>query len=303
MKYVFLALFLIFTQVPFAAASGNTPSFPLPMNTGSLSVRPLRELLDPRLQQRLVAKLTGRSYWHQMIRDKKMAVGLVDLSRPSRILFARVNGNQMMYAASLPKIAVLLAAAHSMEYRLIPRTPELVTDLHLMIRKSDNPAATRVIERMGMVRIQQILALEQYAFYDEAHGGGLWVGKKYAQAGKRYPDPVGGISHGATATQVCRFYYLLAMGKLISPERSREMLEILFNPGLHHKFVNTLERIAPKALLFRKSGTWKSWHSDSVLVWGPDWRRYIAVALVEDKNGESILRKLIPELEAVLKTR
>jgi beta-lactamase class A len=79
------------------------------------------------------------------------------------------------------------------------------------------------------------------------------------------------------------------------------MLEILVNPGINHKFVNTLHRIVPRATLFRKSGTWKTWHSDSVLVWGPQWRRYIAVALVDNKNGEKILRKLIPELETVLK--
>lgn len=110
-----------------------------------------------------------------------------------------------------------------------------------------------------------------------------------------------GLGHAATATQVCRFYYLLTMGNLISREKSGEMLDILFRPGLHHKFVKTLEELSPRAFLFRKSGTWKTWHCDSILVWGPEWRRYIAVALVEDQKGEVILRKLIPELEAVLK--
>jgi beta-lactamase class A len=90
------------------------------------------------------------------------------------------------------------------------------------------------------------------------------------------------------------------MGKLISRERSREMLEILVNPGIEHKFVSTLKQTVPQAFVFRKSGTWKTWHSDSVLVWGPEWRRYIAVALIDNPNGETILRKLIPALEAVL---
>lgn len=91
------------------------------------------------------------------------------------------------------------------------------------------------------------------------------------------------------------------MGRLISPERSRQMLEILVDPDLKHKFVNALKNIAPDVKIFRKSGTWKTWHSDSVLAWGPEWRRYIAVALVEDTNGEMILRKLLPVLESVLK--
>jgi beta-lactamase class A len=298
---VVLLLFLSLWGLINAEASNNH-DFPLPLDVADSKILPLRDLLDENLQQQLTVRLSRNPAWRKMIEEKKMAIGLVDLSNPSKVLFARVNGNHMMYAASLPKIAVLLGAFHCLENRLIPPDPKLTADLNLMIRKSDNRAATRVIERIGMERIQEILTLEQYAFYDETRDGGLWVGKKYAKTGKRIPDPIKGISHAATATQVCRFYYLLAMGKLVSREKSREMLEILFNPGISHKFVKTLQNIAPRAMLFRKSGTWKGWHSDSVLVWGPGWRRYIAVALIEDKNGESILRNLIPELEAVLKS-
>lgn len=111
-----------------------------------------------------------------------------------------------------------------------------------------------------------------------------------------------GISHAATVTQVCRFYYLVATGRIIGPERSRQMLEDLSQPGLHHKFVGVLERRAPAAQLFRKSGTWRDWHSDSVLVWGPE-RRYILVALAETPRGEAILRGLAGTVDDVLAGR
>jgi len=236
-----------------------------------------------------------------LIQNKKMSIGLVDMTDPSNSLFAVVNGDEMMYAASLPKIAILLTAFYCFENKIIQQTPDVMKDLNLMIRKSDNKAATRMIEKVTMKRIQKVLTMEEFGFYDKTCGGGLWVGKKYAQTGKRIPEPLKGLSHAATASQVCRFYYLLATGKLINKEKSREMLEILINPGIEHKFVKALHKIGPNAALFRKSGTWKTWHSDSVLVWGPEWRRYIAVALVENKNGEEILRKLIPALETVLK--
>jgi len=101
---------------------------------------------------------------------------------------------------------------------------------------------------------------------------------------------------------VCRFYYLLANGKLINEKRSKEMLAALENPELHHKFVNTLDKIAPNARLFRKSGSWRTYHSDSVLVWGQDPdRRYIIVALIDDANGEQIIRDLVRPIEKVLK--
>lgn len=111
-----------------------------------------------------------------------------------------------------------------------------------------------------------------------------------------------GLSHGASMTQVCRFYYLLAMSQLVNRQRSIQMLDILSDPEIHHKFVNTLNNVAPDATLYRKSGTWRNWHSDSVMVWGPLWRRYIVVGLIEDKQGEQILRDLIPTVEEVIKS-
>ena len=72
------------------------------------------------------------------------------------------------------------------------------------------------------------------------------------------------------------------------------------DPALHHKFVNTLDKIAPKADIYRKSGSWKNWHSDSVLVWGPD-RKYILVALIDDSQGEQIVRDLVIPLEKAMK--
>jgi len=76
------------------------------------------------------------------------------------------------------------------------------------------------------------------------------------------------------------------------------------NPDLHHKFVNTIEKLAPHALLFRKSGSWKTYHSDSILVWGDDPnRRYILVGLIDDPNGEQIIRNLARSAENILKKK
>jgi beta-lactamase class A len=143
----------------------------------------------------------------------------------------------------------------------------------------------------------------RYDFYDEETGGGLWVGKRYASTGPRLGDPLKNISHGATVTQVCRYYYLLTFGKLVNFERSKDMLSYLGDPELHHKFVNTLDQVAPKAKVYRKSGSWQNFHSDSALVWGAGFRKYILVALVEDKEGETIMRDLIFEVDKKLKPK
>ena len=261
--------------------------------------QPLYESVDLQLQKQLEARLNAVPEWKRLIARKRMAIGLVDLSGPQP-RFARVNGNQMMYAASLPKIAILVSAYVSFEDGSLEETPEIHEDLASMIRVSSNSAATRLIDRVGMKKIQATLRDPKYGFYDEKRGGGLWVGKRYASAGPRIGDPVHNISHGATATQVCRFFYLLSTGRLINPQRSEMMLADLADPHLHHKFVSQVEERAPGARMYRKSGTWKQWHSDAIMVRGDQWRNYILVGLVESTSGETILRQVLPAVEELI---
>ena len=282
------------------AASKPTPHPALPSPVPDAEWRSLYDSADPDLQRALTRAIEARPEWRSLTRRRMMAVGLVDLTEIEKPRFARINGSTMMYAASLPKIAILLAAYAAFDDGSLAETPEVHADLAAMIRTSNNAAATRMIDRVGFDKIQQVVTDPRYEFYDPAHGGGLWVGKRYAKTGRRVGDPIGNISHAATATQVCRLYYLLATGRVISPERSLQMLDDLADPGHHHKFVSVLEKRAPSARLFRKSGSWQRWHSDSVLVWEAGWRRYILVAMVESDNGERIMRELVPVVEDVL---
>ncbi len=298
---LYLVLVPLLSAVALAAPGAARAEAPeLPLNLADGVYRPLYERVDATLQKALEIALQRVPEWRPLVRQKKLAVGVVDLAVPEQPRFARVNGNTMMYAASLPKIALLLAAYASFEDGSLEETPEVHRDLAAMIRTSDNAAATAVIDRLGFEKIARVMTDPRFRLYDRERGGGLWVGKRYAKQGRRVGDPLGGISHAATVTQVCRFYYLLATGQVLSPERSRQMLEDLADPGLHHKFVGVLERRAPLARLFRKSGTWKQWHSDSILVWGPGWRRYILTGMVESPQGDQILRDLVPVAERLL---
>ena len=300
-----IALMLLLDQVvatpPVAATvTPPTPPLNLPSPVPESSWRSLYDSVDPALQGQLERTLYTRARWAKLLRAHRMAVGVVDLTDLEQPRFARLNGNVEMYAASLPKIGILLAAHVAIAEGTLEDTPEVEADLVKMIRFSSNEAATRMIDRLGFDTIERTLTDRRYQLYDPKRGGGLWIGKRYAKSGNRVGDPLQNISHAATVTQVCRFYYLLATGRVISPERSEKILADLADPGLHHKFVGVLELRAPGAQLFRKSGTWKQWHSDSVMVWGPQWRRYILVGMVEDESGEKILRELLPLVEGVL---
>ena len=274
----------------------------LPLHFPDSLVKPMQKLLDAQLQLKLEAVIRQNPKWSALVKQKQMSVGLVDMRDPFHAKFARINGDRMMYAASLPKIAVLLTCMDGIEKGTLQPTPEIKQDMRLMIARSDNAATTRMIDRVGLEQIAEVMQDSDYHFYDASKGGGLWVGKRYAKTGPRYGDPLMNISHGATATQVCRYYYLLAYGHLINYQRSKEMLGYLGDPELHHKFVNTLDRVAPTAKVYRKSGTWHEYHADSALVWGPDGRRYILVALVQDPDGEWIMRQLIKVVDEKLIT-
>nr|WP_321222640.1 serine hydrolase [uncultured Psychroserpens sp.] len=260
----------------------------------------LSEIENLELRNLLYTEINSNPTWQGLISRNLMSIGVVDLSIEGDYKYAGINDEFMMYAASLPKIAILLAAMDAIDKGELEYTKEIKKDLRLMISKSNNQASTRMIDRLGYEKIEAVLRDPQTKLYDEEEGGGLWVGKRYAAGGKRNPEPMKGLSHAATAKQVCRFYYQLAMGNLVSTERSEEMLEIMKDPALHHKFVNTLDKIAPNATVYRKSGSWKHWHADSALVWGPK-RKYIIVALIDNDLGEQIIRDLVIPVEKVLK--
>ena len=255
------------------------------------AVARLRDYQDKNFEAQLKAAIMANPTWAKLYREKKLSVGLVDLSNENNPRFATLNGKHMMYAASLPKIAVLAAAHDAIERGELRETAEVKADMRLMIAKSNNAATTRMIDRVGFEHIERTMRDPRHALYDPNFGGGLWVGKRYAAGGRRYPDPMKGISHAATTDQICRYFYLLANGQLVSEASSKKMMSYLVDPELHHKFVNTLDRVAPNAKVYRKSGSWSVYHADCALVQGPK-RNYIMTALVEDPAGEQIIREL-----------
>ncbi|QRM90557.1 hypothetical protein FG167_15395 [Lacinutrix sp. WUR7] len=274
----------------------------LPIQVDDSKIMPLTTLKSSYLQENLENQLNANPSWKKLIAQNKMSVGIVDLSNPDQVRYASVNGEYMMYAASLPKIAVLLTAMDAIDRGELKETTEVKNDMRLMIGKSNNAAATRMINRVGYEKIESVMTDPKYMFYDEDCGGGLWCGKRYGGGGDTNREPLKNLSHAATVDQVCRYYYLLAHGKLVNNNRSKQMLDIMGTPDLHHKFVNAIEKIAPQAQLFRKSGSWRTYHSDSILVWGNDPnRRYILVALIDDANGEQIIRSLVHPIENALK--
>jgi len=257
----------------------------------------LRDSFDPALQS-AVDTAIHQSGLSTPVGQGKLAITLVDLTEPDTPRVAAVNGDKMIYAASLPKIAILLGAFEEIERGGMALDRQTWADLREMIRVSSNSAATQLLNRVGKPKLANILRSPRYRLYDPSHNGGLWVGKDYAKKGVWQRDPLHNLSHGATAMQTARFYYLLETGRLVSPQRSQQMKALLGDSGINHKFVKGLAD-RPGARIFRKSGSWRHWHADSALIEHNGFT-YVAVALAESSQGGEWLSRLIGPLDDVI---
>jgi len=262
---------------------------------------PLWEFRDSKLQEQLESALRRLGFADEVAR-RRLAVALVDVSEPDKPRMAAVNGDTMIYAASLPKIAVMLAAFEKIAQGKMKYDKETRQLLQDMIRRSSNQATTELMHRVGKKYIARVLFSPRYRLYDLNRNGGLWVGKDYAKSGLYRRDPLHNLSHGATAIQVARFYYLLNTEQLVTPEHSRMMKDVMSGEHIDHKFVKGLRAKIPHFSLFRKSGSWRTFHSDSALI-EHHGKSYIAVALSNHPNGSDWMGRIIVALDDIIVRR
>jgi beta-lactamase class A len=241
------------------------------------------EALDKKLREKL--EMTAQ----------QTAAGLLDLNT---LCLAMINPDREEYAASVPKIGILLAYFELNPQAATELDPTTQHELGLMIKVSDNAMAAKFSRQLGLKEIQKVL--DKFHFYDASHGGGIWVGKHYGKDAERYGSPIADNSHAATVRQLLRYYLLLEQGKLVSPAASEKMREIFESPDIPHaqiKFVKALSH--PDLKIIRKSGTWQNWLHDSAVITGPG-RHYILVALTKHPKGDEYLEQLAREVDDLM---
>lgn len=252
---------------------------------------------DAGLQRRVEAidaELRGR--W--AIPVERTAVGVLDLKT---LRLAMVRPDQIDYAASVPKIAIMLAWFHEHPEAGMALAPEMRRDLGLMIKQSDNAIAARLSQEIGLKRVQAVL--NAHGFYDASRGGGIWMGKHYGRGTERHLDPVGGHSHAATVRQLLRFYLLLEQERLVSPEASRRMREIMASPEIPHREDKFVRGLAGRGVdVRRKAGWWEAWAHDTAIVTGRG-RHYVVVAMTQHQQGDDYLAALAAAVDDVLTAR
>jgi beta-lactamase class A len=260
---------------------------------------PLWSYRDASLEDELSDAIRGLGLdW--AIQQHKLAVALVDITDIRDPRVAALNGDTMMYAASLPKICVMLAAYQKAAEGRFKIDDAIYLRLLRMIRLSSNQDATALMDLIGKDYIARVMLSPRYRLYDPYHNGGLWAGKDYAPVSAWRRDPIYNLSHGATAMQVARFYYLLETGRLVSPDASHEMKEILRHSASDNKFLRGIRAIRPEAIVYRKGGTWGSAHADGALIERRDGATYIAVGLADDPMSGEWLNQIIIAMDRLI---
>ncbi len=227
---------------------------------------------------------------------EQTAVGVLDLTTPR---LAMIHPDRIEYAASVPKIGILLAYFQLHPEAATSLDPVTRHELGLMVKASSNEMAAKYSRLLGLKVIQGVL--DDHGFYDEMHGGGIWVGKHYGRGDERYPDPVGDHSHAATVRQLLRYFLLLEQGKLVSRDASRTMREIFALAEVPHDHIKFVEGLAGRDVhIIRKWGTWEDWRHDAAVIQGPD-RHYILVALTRHAEGDNYLVELAKAIDDLMR--
>jgi len=218
---------------------------------------------------------------------EQAAVGVLDLRR---LRLAMIHPDRGEYAASVPKIGILLAYFHLRADAALNLTDDVRHELGLMVKASSNEAAAKFSKMLGLKEIQSVL--NGCGFYDADHGGGIWVGKHYGVSSERQGDPVGDNSHAATVRQLLRFYLLLEQGRLVSGAASKTMREIFESPQIPHDNIKFVQALGGENVeIIRKWGSWEDWLHDSAIV-RDERRHYILVGLTHHPRGDEYLVKV-----------
>jgi beta-lactamase class A len=263
----------------------------------------LRDQFDPEFQAVLEGVLRKRrddGFWLD-VEEKRMSVVVVDVTPLDQPQVAALNPDVMMYAASLPKLAIALGVIVKIDRGAMTLDIETRNELGRMIRNSSNSDATRLLHKVGIADLAAIVQEPRFGLYAPEFDGGLWVGKAYDKTPRVMGDPLHGLSHGATAMQVARFYYLAMTGQLADWDYWPVLQEALADPKVNHKFVKGLEG-RKDVKIFRKSGTWRTTHADSGIIARPN-QTYIAVVLANDIDGEHRLQQMIVAIDDMMIAR
>ncbi len=173
----------------------------------------------------------------------KIAITVIDPAEPANPARGSYRGDAATYPASVVKLFYLVAAHHQMETGALARTPELERALHDMIVDSSNDATALVVDlltgttggpelddaALGAFLDKRNLMNRYFASlgYDKINlNQKTWCEGPYGRE-RQALGPNRENRNRLTTDAVARLWYGIVTGRAASPERTREMLNLL----------------------------------------------------------------------------
>jgi beta-lactamase class A len=308
-RNTFAALTALLLMIP-AIASDSLAGFAAAKTSPALQA-----VLD-----RTVATTLAKS-WTPSLATNHVAITVVDLATPGAPVFASYRGDVPIYPASVIKLFYLAAAHRWMEDGKLPDTPELRRAMRDMIVESYNEPSHYIIDLLtGTTSGPELSAEEIKVWWDKRNAVNRWfaslgypptinVSKKpwcegpygrETQAIEAFEPKRNFLTTEATA----RLMTEIALGKCVSPERSRQMLELMARDFTSvatdpkdqaHDFTGIALKRGMK--LWSKCGQTSQTRHDTALVELPGGRRLVIVTFTTDHAEE---REIIPGIAGEL---
>lgn len=153
----------------------------------------------------------------RLLPGDEISLQVYDLN--AKKMLADINGNIIRNAASLIKVYVLLAVYEAISRQELQETPELEHHLYRMIAISDNRATNHLIRRLGQGdAVRGIMAVNVLA--RKMGFSGTRIRELIPEGGKTYANQT-------SVADTTLFYRLLYEQKLISPQYSQKMNDVL----------------------------------------------------------------------------
>ncbi len=282
---------------------------------------------DPRCQKvvDLAVADTLAAFQAKGLQSNQLAVTLVDLTGPGPARRAAYRGGERIYPASVIKLFYLAAAQEWMERGKIQDSPELRRAMRDMIVDSLNEATGYVVDVLtGTTSGPELGEAEMAAWYEKRNAVNRYFarlgyqrinvnrkpwcegpyGRELQSVRMHQPNHRNWLTTDATA----RLLLEIATGKITTPARCGEMLELLARDpfakeGNNQAVSYTGAALPPGSKLWSKAGWTSETRHDAALVELPDGIKFILVTFTVDHANErelipAVARSVIRELRA-----
>lgn len=284
--------------------------------------KPVEPVTSPRLQKVVddAARAALARFKEKGFAEKHLAVTLIDLTDPARPERASFRGAEPIYPASVVKLFYLAAAHRWVEDGRLKDSEEFTRGLRDMIVDSSNDATAFVLDSLtGVSSGAELSPAELKEWGDKRNvvnryyaalgytvgAGGINVNQKPWCEGpygreRQFLGPKFENRNKLTTDATARLLSEIVMGRVVTPERSRRMLELMKRDftgksddadDQAHGFTGLA--LEPGTRLWSKAGWTSTARHDAAYLELPDGRRLVLVTFTTDFAKE---RDIIPTI-------